>query len=102
MARVWILSADDDAAVRSTDVADGDYIARLQGGEVDLGQLDRLSSAARQVRWLGSVGVATLPEGALDVAQEAAGDAPLALAARPDALLRAVRGLQTAERDRGA
>jgi hypothetical protein len=102
MAKVWILDAGDDAAVRSTDAADGDFVARLQGDEVDLGQLDRLSSAARQIRWLGSVEVATLPAGALDVAQEAPADAPLAPAARSDALLRAVRGLQTAERYRGA
>jgi hypothetical protein len=91
MESIWAVGRDGD---RVDDAADGDYVLCSTEGDVAVGRVD-----GGTIAWIGHLDPSLLPAGALDAVEPSGG------ATRPpeqDALLRAARGVETAQRERGA
>ena len=92
MTNVWV---SDDANALPSGANAGDYLVRRDGADVALGR----ASDAGGIEWFATVPVSSFPDEAR-AALDAAGSAAAEPGTQP-ALLTAVKGIETAVRDRG-
>lgn len=96
---VWVLDDDDQAVSEDDTVSDGDLVVRRTGDLLRIGVAQ--PSDARPVDWRAEVDLRLVPEQD-QLAAAAEDDEPLRRLEHVDGLERALAGVLTAERDRGA